>query len=171
MVYKKLHKFFYRYFPTKLTKIKGILVFKTKKTPRNLDFHNKNPEKSWLSRKKKRNFLKKPQKKQISSKKKKKRKNIKKTKEKTKTTKKKTIAYEHCCGAAELERVSACSESLAWLRAQQGADGCYRAAGMVHHRQMRGGYINTDSPSPVAITAYVVAALLEAGESKYVSAS
>ena len=91
MVYKKLHKFFYRYFPTKLTKIKGILVFKTKKTPRNLDFHNKNPEKSWLSRKKKRNFLKKPQKKQISSKKKKKVSSSKKLQKKAKPQKKKPL--------------------------------------------------------------------------------
>ena len=60
-------------------------------------------------------------------------------------------------------------ETLDWLKSQQDPDGCFAATGMVHNKKIRGGYINTDVPSKTAITAYVVAALLEAGESRYVS--
>ena len=60
-------------------------------------------------------------------------------------------------------------ETLGWLKSQQDPDGCFAATGMVHNKKIRGGYINTGAPSKTAITAYVVAALLEAGESRYVS--
>ncbi len=60
-------------------------------------------------------------------------------------------------------------ETLTWLKTQQGADGCFRPTGMVHNSKVRGGYVNTAAPpSSTAITAFVLAALLEAGESKYV---
>ena len=59
-------------------------------------------------------------------------------------------------------------ETINWLKAQHDPDGCFSATGMVHNKKMRGGYINMEVPSKTAITAYVVSALLEAGESKYV---
>ncbi|XP_071524073.1 alpha-1-inhibitor 3-like [Panulirus ornatus] len=52
--------------------------------------------------------------------------------------------------------------SRSWLQENQTVSGCFRSIGKVFHKGMKGGIADTDSLVP--LTAYVMIALLEAGE-------
>jgi alpha-2-macroglobulin len=52
--------------------------------------------------------------------------------------------------------------SIQWFRLKQLENGCFPHIGMVHHQEMKGGLAG-DSDSFAPLTAYVLAALLEAG--------
>ncbi|XP_076064809.1 alpha-1-inhibitor 3-like isoform X2 [Oratosquilla oratoria] len=52
--------------------------------------------------------------------------------------------------------------SMAWLQQQQAKTGCYNSVGKVIHQGLKGGIGKTSSVAP--LTAYILMALLEAGE-------
>ncbi|XP_076068986.1 murinoglobulin-1-like [Oratosquilla oratoria] len=53
--------------------------------------------------------------------------------------------------------------STNWLKQQQGENGCFISVGKVFHKELKGG-LSSNSSSEVPLTAFVLVALLEAGE-------
>ncbi|KAG7168906.1 Murinoglobulin-2-like 1, partial [Homarus americanus] len=54
------------------------------------------------------------------------------------------------------------NKTTSWLLEQQGSNGCFRSVGKVFSKSMKGGVGESDSPVP--LTAYVMIALMEAGD-------
>ncbi|XP_064647482.1 alpha-2-macroglobulin-like [Lineus longissimus] len=55
-------------------------------------------------------------------------------------------------------------KSVEWLKSLQGDDGCFLSVGRVLHKDMKGGLADGDSSA--ALSAYVLIAMLEAGETQ-----
>ncbi|XP_076068702.1 alpha-1-inhibitor 3-like isoform X2 [Oratosquilla oratoria] len=55
-------------------------------------------------------------------------------------------------------------KSMSWLRRQQRENGCFQSVGKVLHKGMKGGIAETSAEAP--LTAYVLLALLEAGQNE-----